>query len=341
MKKKIGILNLTQIYGGGEKFIEDVFFPLAEDFDIYYLLKNKYLYDKCEENKKLFIKNNRFNALEEINIFLAENNIDTLILNGNGSIYMAPFIKCKEKIAYKHTGWQSVEGLMKKFIYFNAINVSYLFCRKIVIVSKSIMPLRIWKKKVFVIYNGVKIPVLPHKRFTNEVPNVIFVGRIYKEKGVFELLEVLNDLAAKFSFKMKFVGDGDSLEDFKLLAKKNNLEGIINFCGFCENVDEHLLQSDILVLPSYYEAFGLATAEGMSHGLAVAVSNNGGGKELIVHGKNGLLFNPHVKKDIYDSLKVLIESEAYRIELGNNARQTIIDKFSINNTIEQLKQLLK
>jgi len=341
MKKKVAVLNLSQMYGGGEKFIEDVFFPLSEYYDIHYLLRSEILYDKCIEGKKLFLKGNRLSALKEINTFIEINNIETLILNGNGSIYFAPFIKCKSKIAYKHTGWQSVEGILKKIVYFFAINFSYLYCKKILVVSKCVHPLKIWNKKTFVIYNGVKIPSLPEIKTKNTVPHLIYVGRVYKEKGVFELFDVLKDLSKEYSFKMKFVGDGESLEELKLLTIKNKLETLIEFCGFCENVEEQLLQSDILVLPSYYEAFGLATAEGMSCALAVAVSNRGGGKELIVSGENGLLFNPFKKEEISNSLKTLLESETYRIELGQNARKTIIEKFTLDKTIQRLKILLE
>lgn len=279
----------------------------------------------------------RIQAINAINNYIRLNNIQTVILNGNGAIYLAPFIKCKNKVAYKHTGWQSVNGFLKKLIYFFAINFSYSICKKIIVVSKSVHPLSFWKKKTVVIYNGVKTNELkPTEKQPNKTLEIIFVGRIYKQKGIWELFEAVKFLSTKYSFRIKFVGDGPDLSKLKQKVIQNELENHITLVGFTTNIKNELNQSDIFVLPSYYEACSLSILESMSMGLAVAVGNKGGAIEVIDDGENGILFPPKDISVIISSLEKLIKSESLRKKIGENARKTIEQKFDLRFTIEQV-----
>ena len=87
--------------------------------------------------------------------------------------------------------------------------------------------------------------------------------------------------------------------------------------------------TDVLVVSpnSQLECMGQSMKEAMSAGKPIVGSNIGGIPEVVVHGKNGLLFNPESPKEIAHSLEVLIEDECLRTEMGIKGRKTAEDKF--------------
>lgn len=336
--KSILVVSSSKFYGGGEVFISNVFFPLEKKYNIFYAVKNETLYSHCNKNNRIFLPKERRKSIKLINRYIKENNISAIVFNGNS--ILSPFIHCKFKIAYIHSNWQSYNKYLRNFIYFFLINISYIFCDKIIAVSKSVKPLFIWNYKTEIIYNGIDVNYFtPHKK-DNNIPQLIFIGRIFYQKGIFELYEVLKKLSHDYKFKMTFVGEGPSLNELISKTKEDKLEKSIKFSGFINNVKNELFDSDILISPSYHEACSLSLLEAMSSELAVIVSDKGGSNEIIEHGVNGLLIDPFNEIDLYKNISDLISNKKYRTKLGFNARKTVIEKFSLEKSIEYINKNL-
>jgi len=158
--------------------------------------------------------------------------------------------------------------------------------------------------------------------------SICFVGRLEKQKNLDELLNALDGL----SFSLTIIGDG-SLRS-KLEKKADDLRLKINFLGVKSNDDlPYLLnQHEVFILPSLYEGMPKALLEAMSCGLPVIGTDVKGINEVIVNNYNGILC-----KTDYLSIKNCIinimDNDDLKNRLGENARKTIIDNYSLENLI--------
>ena len=165
-------------------------------------------------------------------------------------------------------------------------------------------------EKVYVLYNGVhrKLTKFPKKK-----KEVLFVGRIVKEKGVDLYVDTITSIAQNFpDWTFNLIGssklgtiDNDGSYSNKIRKKFEKIGVQANFYGFKNKnfVEEKMKSGSIIIIPSLWqEPFGLVAAEAMSNGIAIIASNSGGIPEII--GKNGVLID---NIDNEKLKKVLIE----------------------------------
>jgi len=103
----------------------------------------------------------------------------------------------------------------------------------------------------------------------------------------------------------------------------------IRFTGWLtpEAMRECYRTSDILVVPSWYEPFGMVVLEGMLHGLAVAASNVGGPAEILRHYETGLLFQTHNAAALADAILELVENEELRERIASRGAREVREKW--------------
>ncbi|MFH0875217.1 MAG: glycosyltransferase family 4 protein [archaeon] len=163
-----------------------------------------------------------------------------------------------------------------------------------------------------------------------------YIGRLALEKDLKTLFRAFKRLSSihEDSF-LVIVGDGrDDVK--KLFIDKPN----IKYFGPQSDVVPYFQALDVHVLPSLIETANLATLEAMSCGLAVAATPVGYIKEYIQDKFNGLIFK---KKDSYMLFRRLevLRSQAIRAELGKNARETVLQNFSIEKTLSDILETLQ
>jgi len=125
-------------------------------------------------------------------------------------------------------------------------------------------------KKIFVSTNGINLNKI--KTITNQPKkyDYSFVGRISKEKGIYDLLEAFKKILKQKPEKtLIIIGDGPELENLKKTIKKQNLEKKVYLKGPCSDHELYKLlkSSKIFVFPSYFEGWGLAVGEALGCGL--------------------------------------------------------------------------
>ncbi len=135
------------------------------------------------------------------------------------------------------------------------------------------------------------------------------------------------------------IGEGPELDYCRDLAISLGIHEKVMFRGSLLNVPKVLRYTDIFVLPSEIEAFGLAALEAMAHGIPVIASNAGGLPEVVTHGKTGFLVTPGDVDAIARYMDLLIEDESLRIELGKNARKEVEKKFHPDKIIPKYEKL--
>jgi glycosyltransferase involved in cell wall biosynthesis len=182
---------------------------------------------------------------------------------------------------------------------------------------------------------------------------LLFVGRLVNVKGVNFLIKsmpyVLNDFPKT---KLVILGVGGMEGGLRQLTENLGLQDNVIFRN--EFVSEHerikhYAASDVVVLPSTYEPFGIVCTESMSMGkptVVGATGTNGFREQIIPSGENqcGIHINPHKPEDIYWGIKQILKLDDKGLILGKNARKRVIDIFSwekvANRTIDIYKEFI-
>ena len=111
------------------------------------------------------------------------------------------------------------------------------------------------------------------------------------------------------------------------------LEKQILFIGNIDNIPEFLASLDFYIQPSVTEGFPLSVLEAMASGLPMICSDAGGMKDMIQNGGNGILFKSNDLNSLYKGIsKLLTMSKDELFVLGKNARKTVQNNYSIQNS---------
>jgi len=202
-------------------------------------------------------------------------------------------------------------------------------------------------EKIVVIYNGIDI-----KRYSllsiscpkEKTPIILSVGRLVIQKNYETAIRALNKISTH-NFEYWIVGSGVLEPHLKKLVNELNLEYKVKFLGFREDIPELLNQSDIFLITSSWEGFGIAVVEAMAASLPVVVSNVSGLREVVLEDfaeipkmKMGFLIDPKSEDDIAICLSKLLADARLRMEMGRNAHIRSLE-FDIQKTFDQHLEL--
>lgn len=178
------------------------------------------------------------------------------------------------------------------------------------------------------INNGIKIDenfIKQSKK--DDITRIITVGRITEQKNP----KLFNEIAKEFidNPKIKFIWVGNG-EERKLLSSEN-----IEITDWLsqEQVKERLKEADIYLSTSKWEGLSLAVLQAMNYELPLVLSNCIGNVDLVEEGINGSIY-----KEMNESIEKI---KRINIEKGKNSLKLLKRKFSIENMIENYKNLLK
>lgn len=175
------------------------------------------------------------------------------------------------------------------------------------------------------------------KKYTLPKEKVIigFIGSFIYRKGIDILLEATSGLD-KDQFHLVLVGDGD-LNWTKDLINKFNLVDNCNLFDFQDPINFYKM-CDILVLPSRQEGFPLVVIEAMMAGVPVVRSNTEGASNQISHKVDGYIFKNEDSNELSQYLKILMENELLRRQIGDKGKQKALNLFTqdvmVNNIIK-------
>lgn len=149
------------------------------------------------------------------------------------------------------------------------------------------------KKNSFLCYSGIPHNYLKFRKrlFNGEVDKYCFVGSLFKVKRVENTIIALSKAYPKKNFTFEIVGDGAEMTKLKKLTKELNLDDNIFFHGKLsrDKAQEIMYKSDIYVMVSYSEAFGLSYVEALGKGCITIGTKDQGIDGVIINRKNGFL----------------------------------------------------
>lgn len=196
------------------------------------------------------------------------------------------------------------------------------------------------KDKIKVIHSGINLlKYSPIKNFNN----LLYVGRLPKEKGVDYLIKsIVKVKEYNKSVKLYIAGSGDEEKNLRLLVKKLCLEKNVIFLGNVpyNKIGKFYKKSSILVVPSICpESFGLIGPEAMSTGRPIIASNVGGIPEWLEDGKTGFLVKPGDSDAIAEKVIYLLKRPKLMKKMGLEGRKKAEKEFDIKNYVKKIEKL--
>lgn len=167
-----------------------------------------------------------------------------------------------------------------------------------------------------------------------EIPDeavvLVSTARLDKIKRLDRLIRAFGVLSFEHDdLWLLLTGDGPLSDELRSLAQSVNNCSHIRFLGYVEEVRPILWASDIYVLPSDDEGFGIALAEAMACGLVCVATKTIGPSEILQDGVNGFLTEPSYEDILKGLERALKLSHKERKAIGNRARQRILKSFRV------------
>jgi glycosyltransferase involved in cell wall biosynthesis len=209
---------------------------------------------------------------------------------------------------------------------------------------------KIWRK-IVVIPNGIDLQKwqdLPtrgtfRKKFNIKSSFLLTcIGRLVKAKGFqFLILAIPYILKEVKDITVVIAGpDGGYASTLIHLIRKMHLEDKVLFTGELSDYDLKALyvDSDIVIIPSLYEPFGIVALEAMACGKPVIASKVGGLAEIIKHGVNGYLVEPANSRALAEAILTLLKNPSLSESIREEGRKTVM-KYSWDHIVEMLEEL--
>jgi len=190
-------------------------------------------------------------------------------------------------------------------------------------------------------------------KLSRKSTNLIFLSRVEKEKGLFELIDAYKILKQKnVCYRLMIAGDGPDLREIKKYVFKNNIQDII-FTGFVKGEEKVncFKESSIFCFLSFYgEGMPNAVLEAMAMGLPIVSSDVGGLKDILEDGKTGFIvnrvegredghkFNP---TEIAEKIEKLSQDDTLRKSMSDYNTKYAKEKFYPEKVAKRLENIYK
>ena len=159
---------------------------------------------------------------------------------------------------------------------------------------------------------------------------IVHISNFRPLKRIIDVIKIFEKINSEISSKLIMVGDGPEKKKAKDYLRKNNLKNRVIFLGKTNEVDEILCSSDLFLLPSEKESFGLAALEAMALKVPVISTNIGGLSELNINGNSGYTSDiGDIDSMASNAIKILSDKslkKKYRFQAFENAKKYDIKK---------------
>ncbi len=274
------------------------------------------------------------------------------------------FLGCKmistlHSLEYKRAGgvnsaeWRMIESFEWWITFESSV---------IIVCSNAMRADTRWKynvtdEKIWVIPNGINpkkfdVP-LPDRNAVRSrygvSPNeklVLFIGRLTHQKGCEYLIRAIPSVARYHNAKLVVVGDGYMRGELEYVANVTGEGWRVRFTGFLPDneVVDLLHSSDVMVIPSVYEPFGVVALEGMAARLPIVASDVDGLSEVIKHEDTGILVYPRDSASISWGISRILSDPSNSQRIVNNAQQELARRYTWDAvaglTLESYKKAL-
>lgn len=271
-----------------------------------------------------------------------------LIHSNSGVIDFGAFLARKRKI--KHV-WHLREFgrldfnfnyLVKNFPNYVEVNSDQVLC-----VSRAIE--KYYREqgisKTLTIYDGVVGTDFSGEKLkrSDDLVRICMCGMLADTKGQLLAVEALLQISAQIRerIRLDFWGVGPALKSLQQFVRENNLEKIVAFKGFSQNLHKELLQYDIGLNLSKAEGFGRTTVEYMLSGLYVVGNSTGATPEVLGEGKFGTLIPNGDTKALVRAIEQFAENPCRFKKIAEDGQRFARENFTIENNANKFMLLYR
>jgi len=203
------------------------------------------------------------------------------------------------------------------------------------------------KNKIKVIPNFIELdkvkkdPLAPCHRYVmaNENERIItHISNFRKVKRIPDIIKIFYNIQKEIPAKLMMVGDGPEKEKAEILCQELGILDKVIFFGNSHEIDKILCMTDLFLLPSETESFGLAALEAMALGVPVISSNSGGLPEVNFDGFSGYLSNVGNVEEMAENALKILKDDAVLKQFKANALE-VARKFDIKNILPKYEAL--
>lgn len=376
LKKRVLFVVTQSEFGGAQRFLYELISRLTDDYDVSAAtgitgdqaftaaLKELgvpvYLLHHLERDADPVAD---ILAIRELRSLIKKTAPETVFLNSSkagfiGARAALPFPKIK--VIYRIGGWSFNDprpGWQKK-LWLTLERMSAKWKDYIIVNSQrdldqalelGIRP----REKMILVHNGLdpyRIDFLPREearaqlsdRTGENLKNKKIIGTIanfYPAKGLNNFIEAAKQTELADTV-FCVIGDGSGRAKLEESIKNLGLNKKVFLIGRVDQAARYLPAFDVFVLPSLKEGFPWSVLEAMAAKLPVIATRVGAVSEVIEDGRNGLVVEPGRPELIAEKIKDLFANELKMKEMGIQANQTVILKFSPEKMVEEIKKIL-
>ncbi|WP_226579282.1 N-acetyl-alpha-D-glucosaminyl L-malate synthase BshA [Halobacillus litoralis] len=178
-----------------------------------------------------------------------------------------------------------------------------------------------------------------HYGINEEDSVLIHISNFRKVKRVTDVIQTFAKVREDMPAKLLLVGDGPEYSECYQLVQDLNLEEDVLFLGKQENVSDLLSISDLKLLLSEKESFGLVLLEAMACGVPCIGANVGGIPEVIDHGETGFISElGNVEQTAYFAKNILQDKSLHQT-MSEQAKRVVHDKFATRTILNEYEDL--
>ncbi|MDR2151821.1 MAG: glycosyltransferase family 4 protein [Helicobacteraceae bacterium] len=251
-------------------------------------------------------------------------------VTGLGSFFIDESLKAKIVKTIILFGYKLIGLICKQILFQNQDDLNMFIDRKIIKRDKAFM----------IGSSGVDINYWTRSQNEKNADKttILFVGRLIKHKGIFDLLKAAKNLKAKFGDRVEFIIVGGSDRGNFSNASDEAFEAyrsIAVFEGEQKDVKTYYDRADIFVLPSYREGIPRSILEAQAMSLPVITTDTVGCRDAIENGATGFLVPVCDSVALEAAIERLIVDRSLRKKMGEAARERAKKLFDINVVIER------
>ena len=199
------------------------------------------------------------------------------------------------------------------------------------------------KITVVPIYTEVESLKLKVESKKNEKNNNKFIfltiGRLVPVKNTEMQIKAIANLKNKFkNIELWIIGEGIERDNLKLKIENLKLEENVKLLGQKDNLINFYNSADSFLLTSDQEGYGMVVIEAAAHGLPIIMTDVGCAREFIINGQNGIIIPVKNQEVLENAMSELIQNKDLRLKLGNNAKESIKNLLTKQETLDLYKE---
>ena len=234
--------------------------------------------------------------------------------------------------------------------YRPAVTFSINHSDRVTAVSKSLkedtLNLFDIKKKIDVIPNFIDTEAIatkdkPCKRTLlakKEEKILTHISNFRPLKRIIDVIDIFKGIYSKIDSKLMMIGEGPEKRKAIRYVSDNKLKDKVLFLGNSNEIDKILCYSDLFLLPSEKESFGLSALEAMAHGVPIISSNAGGIPEVNLNGKTGFISNIGDTDSMINNAMSLL-SNPQKHKLFKKQAQLQAKKFDLESVVDSYERI--